>query len=397
MYEREINKLKKLMDSDILNMLGDLGCYIAGGAITSLFTNKSINDIDVYFPSRHSLLIALANIFGYAEKNTIREEDFYGISQFSLIFSQYTEKSVMLPQANNKENPIQFVYFKYFSSPQEIFDTFDFTCCMGAYDIKKNEMVLHPDFLVHNAQKYLQYNPNTNFPINSLLRVRKYEERGYSISKSQMLRIIVSCMNKEIKTWEDFENQIGGMYGEDVSKIFDKTKEFTLEEAISQLDSVVSTQTKLNDFPYKEGQTIEGLLSSILSKETDILGIGYKKEDYKGRYFKWVKEKEGILCSHYSNNFIYTVGKTINGGVKGIFFFTTEDHTYPTYQEGVLLELSKKEEDLIFTNTIIGDVTVERIVPEEEAKFIMSCIASFYDSIGPKLYSYFKNHEERTQ
>ena len=44
MYEVEKAKIKQAIGGDVYDMLKETKCILAGGAITSLFTNKEIND-----------------------------------------------------------------------------------------------------------------------------------------------------------------------------------------------------------------------------------------------------------------------------------------------------------------------------------------------------------------
>ena len=52
MFKQELYQIKKLVDAEPWELLADQGCMIAGGALTSVFTNKPVNDIDVYFPNK---------------------------------------------------------------------------------------------------------------------------------------------------------------------------------------------------------------------------------------------------------------------------------------------------------------------------------------------------------
>ena len=293
MYEREIKRLRSCMDEELWVMFAELGCYVAGGSITSLFTKKEINDLDIYFPSKKSMVIALANIFGCAEdvdEELIPEDKFFDIPAYKLLCGQYTEKSIMFGNPYKKEHPVQFIHFKYFDSPEAIFDTFDYTICMGAYDIKKDELVFHPSFMAHNSQRHLQFNTNTSYPLVSLFRVKKYEDKGYTISKAQLTRVILTCMQLELKSWEDVESHIGGMYGEDVLSVFDTDKEFNIDEVVEQLDNLVGNdkcKDMLTDFT-TQTVDIEELLNSLLDGTiTKNKPLG---DPYVGRYFKWVNK-----------------------------------------------------------------------------------------------------------
>lgn len=90
-YEREIESVLKLMDPDLLGLLEDNKCIIAGGALTSVFTNKPVNDIDVYFQNAESF------------SNVVREimtghdyESEYSISFQEATVTHYTNKSILL-------------------------------------------------------------------------------------------------------------------------------------------------------------------------------------------------------------------------------------------------------------------------------------------------------------
>lgn len=50
-YQFEKNKLYAYLGEELVEALKRNEAIIAGGAITSLFNNKEINDVDIYFRS----------------------------------------------------------------------------------------------------------------------------------------------------------------------------------------------------------------------------------------------------------------------------------------------------------------------------------------------------------
>lgn len=239
-YTKELQKLKSAFPEGLWTALAEHGCIIAGGAITSVFTNAEINDYDIYFRSKEDF----TKIF----KEVYREYEYggngYGDLEYDLTYSDgiaaiVTKKALLLFQGNAK---IQFIVNAFYETPEDIFDHFDFTCCMGALRMQDETFVLHEDFLKHNAQKYLSFNPGTLYPLVSALRANKYKDRGYTISKSQMLRILLAVNAKEIDTWEVLMDEMGGMYGTPPEEIFDIAKEFSLELAMEQLENVNITE-----------------------------------------------------------------------------------------------------------------------------------------------------------
>lgn len=63
MYERQKAKLKELLAKDtyidgkggFLQELKKYKCWIAGGAILSIFTGEEVNDVDVFFRSKEDV------------------------------------------------------------------------------------------------------------------------------------------------------------------------------------------------------------------------------------------------------------------------------------------------------------------------------------------------------
>lgn len=224
----ELDKLKSACDDELWDILECNNAFIAGGAITSVMTNKPINDIDVYFRNPTDFTRTVLDVFG------VSPDSLYS-SQNSVWAFNITDKSIMLKSGDKL---VQFIMYKYFPDPYALFESYDFTINMGAYDMKKEDWVFHQDFFRHNAQRYLEFNPNTDYPIVSALRVQKYKERGYGISKAQMLKILMTVSDLQIYSWTEFKDHVGGMYGLVVEDIFDTTQPFSKMEAVLQLDSI---------------------------------------------------------------------------------------------------------------------------------------------------------------
>ena len=81
------------------------------------------------------------------------------------------------------------------------------------------------------------------------MRVNKYRERGYTISKSQMLRVLLAINLKQIDSWEKLIDELGGMYGTPPEEIFDTTKPFDLVYAMEALDNFEIKDTIIANRP----------------------------------------------------------------------------------------------------------------------------------------------------
>lgn len=376
-------------------------CFLAGGAITSLFTNTEVNDYDIYFRDKKILARFI--------ENEIHNRNWVKV---------VTDKAFSIESDGKK---FQFIFFDYFKSAEDIFETFDFTVCMGAYDFEKEEFALHEEFLLDNAKRRLIFNPKTRFPIVSLMRIDKYKKKGYKISKAEKLRIVFTIMQTKIETKEQLVSQIGGMYGERYDNIFKDLPdgEISLENVVEKISEYEETEDSfkpINTFDF-DCEDWDECWHKILGEKIscfDFFGDIYKKNQYgnfeklckkedfeeecnqslyelcdSNSYFdlplkryKYVKKMpDGRLVSYYNNSFEYKIGEFVSAenGIwvsdKGCLSFTT----YANKEDKICIELFafnlsdcivKDKYDKI--SNITGNqqrfskMYVSRIVPEEE-------------------------------
>lgn len=229
------------------------GAYLAGGAITSVFTNQPINDADVYFKTEHAFQEAVASAY---------DNNYWCVD--------VSKRSVTFSDNGRIE---QYMHFGFFPTADDIFKAFDFTACMGAYDYDAKELVLHPDFLKHNSQRFLRFNPGTNFPLASATRVLKYQGRGYTIGKGDILKIALACRTAKIDSWSELKDQIGGAYGYKV-ELAGEDQPFSIEAAIEAL-TVAEDGTELWTRPANDDQPRDA--DMCLAKIAALNGVPYTR------------------------------------------------------------------------------------------------------------------------
>lgn len=212
------------------------GSFVAGGALTSVFTGKPVNDIDLYFKSKEDFEAACKRAY---------EESFW--------CADVTSRAVTF---KHNEDTIQLMHFDWFETAQEIFDCFDFTCCMGAYDFDGKEFVFDDRFLKHASQRHLEFHHGTRFPFASLTRVLKYQSRGYTIGKGALLSIALRCHETEISCWSDLQEQFGGIYGEQVEIATEQP--FSIDAAIKALSAdFIKSPALQKDTPLNASQLLQ--------------------------------------------------------------------------------------------------------------------------------------------
>lgn len=358
--EFEKKKLYKYLGKDLVQMFKDYNVIVAGGMITSLFNNKEINDVDVYFRDQKDIVAFMTEIW-----------------EGGKWIKCHTNKATMI---TIDDVDVQLIHYNYFANAEEIFNAFDFTVCMGAFDFQTEQFYFHDDFLKHNSQRVLKFNKNTSFPLISLMRIRKYEEKGYKISKPEFFRIVLTCMNLEIESYEELKDQLGGMYGVGYDQMFADIEEedFSLERAIDYLANLTVSDDYFNEVTPIEFGNLNDLLSIIVDEPVKwfehngskfIIGYdGRISETYKiniensveisiedafadRKLVKYVKRHEdGRLISYFDNDFEYKIGEIIIPKNDALYFTKYEhrhDSTYAHREDGVLIEVEIEPNDFI--------------------------------------------------
>ena len=358
MYEFQKKKLRQLLGKHY-DTLKKAKCILAGGAVRSIFCNNEVNDFDIYFKTPESFIdvaVELEKAICHTDKATL-----------------YKVNGIL----------IQLIHFKLFDSVEDVFKVFDFTCCMGAYDFEKEEFVLAEGFLEDNACKQLTFNDATKFPIVSALRVDKYREKGYSISKSEYIRVLLTCMKLNINSWKELKHHMGGMYGINIDKLFKDDEPFSLDSAIKQLENLYLRED-YNEYMLKDEFTyfdVEDVIKDIpfIAKAFDVfelrgdwwyIGLNGKLElttnadmfnkvslevfFNKHRLYKNIcKHEDGKYTSFYDSDFEYHLDKEVEAEEHhnegwGLYFCYDKDCPHRHNDRSVLVVAEPpKAEDII--------------------------------------------------
>lgn len=385
-YTFEKNKLYAYLGKYLVSFMKDYNAYVAGGTVTSLFSNREINDVDVYFPNEKKAIAFLSHLI---------EDGAWVVS--------HTKKATQLMY---DEKNVQVIHFDYFETAEDLFGSFDYTVCMGLYDFNKEEYVLHDDFLKHNSQRILKYNPKTSYPIVSMLRIQKYEDKGYKISKPEFVRVVLSCMNLEINSYEELKDHMGGLYGENFDKLFEdvEDEDFDLEVAINKLADLALSEDYFK-MPESKEYELDEIIKNISKEPITYIETKNKKliinyfgeleevdeepenrikvdaEEYfsNNKLYKYVKKQDDKYTSFYNNSFEYKLCNQIvassEGRNDGRLYFVEKNSlaeaTYSDQSNKAVLEVLINPDDIVSVRSekiAVKKCYVVREVPEEEWK-----------------------------
>lgn len=401
--DREKALLKDWLGYNLYNRFKKYKCFLAGGAVNSLFTGNKVNDFDIYFRSKESIV------------------DFIRGFKRGIYVAMVSDKAVTIM---NDGKTIQLIFFDYFKNAEEIFKTFDFTVCMGAFDFESEEFVLGENFLLDNVRKRLIFNSHTRYPIVSLIRTEKYRQKGYEISKNEMFKIVFAIMALDIKTKAELKVQIGGMYGEKYEKLLKHIPDGEIDfrnvcDAVDKFskESIWNKNCGEEEVtnPFEDDFDIDEVIHIITEEKIKYVtlsnGIAYKLENgslvalcdsdevsslkeniyeevslgelvqFPLKRYKYVERDGEKLVSFFDSSFEYKVGDIVCANAKehGLYVADIGNINATTYSDKknkALIEVFVLSKDDIITGGLTTLLTgprqrykrlfVNRIVPEEE-------------------------------
>lgn len=341
-YKKDLRSKYEMQSKQIENIFGEvddfyhnlkvLGAYLAGGAVTSIFTNKEVNDLDIYFRSLNDIKAFIACCFGELDDESsywkVEYEELVDFESTDLQCCGYTKKSIMLRTRSGQE--VQLIHCDFYETPEDIFNTFDFCMNMGVYDFKEQMFVLHDNFLVDNSCRKLTVNTGTAFPIISQLRIDKYKQRGYSINRKEFIKLSLAVSELSLKSWDDVKNAVGGMYGYTLEELFDENKEFSYEELYNQIENLGIKLDQNKPMAVVDDAT-------TLFEVLDDLHCEPQEEYY---YYKKVCKTgdDNIFTSHYTPSFKYEVGETVQCD-NGVYLYKSLDRANNHYSGDTVIKL----------------------------------------------------------
>lgn len=278
--------LKSIDDEEVKKTIQD-NVIVTGGAIVSLLTGDTLHDYDVYFRNRESLL-KVVNY--YVAKWNVNHSD--GVKQASIVtghrdeegnwvddgrvkvfirskgvagdeveppFSDVpvehtTEEKEMESNVESetddskKYNPVFLtsnaitlsnkiqIVTRFYGEIEEIHKNYDFAHCTCAWSSWDNELYLPVKALECIINKELYY-VGSKYPLCSIIRTRKYLERGYHINAGQYVKMAMQLNELNLKDIETLEDQLTGVDTGYFQMMVDSLKARQKEDGSQKIDS----------------------------------------------------------------------------------------------------------------------------------------------------------------
>lgn len=250
--------LRKKTDQWI-NSIEDIGlqsavrddAYVTGGSIASMLLREPVNDYDIYFKT-YDTALAVAH---YYVAQFISEHPGGGITvqamdgRIKIIVpsdgvagtdpdpevasdGRMVEAELDPPpkihvedKAEEPLEPYRPVFLsanaitlsdkvqlvlRFYGDPNTVHKNYDFVHCTNYWDVKSGALTLHPEALEMLLARELRY-VGSKYPLCSIIRTRKFIQRGWSINAGQYLKMAFQLSELDLHDVAVLEEQLTGV------------------------------------------------------------------------------------------------------------------------------------------------------------------------------------------
>ena len=200
---------------------------ITGGSIASMLLGEEVNDYDIYFDNAEAVE-SIANYYlkqarelSKASNDEMCLNVIEGDDNEPKRFKIFIRSSGVLRVENEKKfgviylssnaitlnNDVQLV-IRFYGTPEEIHKNYDFVHATNYY--YKTRLVLNRDALECLLTKELRYF-GSKYPLASIIRTRKFIQRGWSINAGQYLKMALQLNQLDLSDICVLEEQLTGV------------------------------------------------------------------------------------------------------------------------------------------------------------------------------------------
>lgn len=244
---------------------------ITGGALVSLLTGEPVNDYDVYLKTKEACIVVAEyyvnrwntlhpddkvaelrvdeagriSVFipskGTVGEDTSEESDIdegevdTPVDEDAQVSKPRYRPVYMTSNAITLSNKIQIV-IRFYGDVEEIHKNYDFAHCTCAWSAWSNELFLPEKALECIINKELFY-VGSKYPLCSIIRTRKYLERGYHIDAGQYLKMAIQLNQLDLNNVEVLKDQLVGVDSAYFEMLIEALKPRTDESGKLNVDS----------------------------------------------------------------------------------------------------------------------------------------------------------------
>lgn len=284
------------IDSEEVKKSVQENAIITGGALVSLLTGDSVHDYDVYFRTKEACITVAKyyvdkwnashadkpvvlkwgklsereigedddRIVCYVKSKGIADEDEKGGTQIAYNFDSTAQEDeavgvehdpVEAAEDDAKEkyrpkfitsnaislsNKVQIV-IRFYGEIYDIHKNYDFAHCTCAWSSWDNEVFLPQKALECIINKELYY-IGSKYPLCSIIRTRKYLERGYHINAGQYVKMCMQLNELDLTDVNVLEDQLTGVDTAYFQMMIDELRKHQEESGSQKVDTTYAME-----------------------------------------------------------------------------------------------------------------------------------------------------------
>ncbi|WP_313132604.1 hypothetical protein [Anaerocolumna sp.] len=230
--------LESIDDNEVKKVIKE-NAIISGGALVSLLTGAEVNDYDVYFKTKEAVLTVstyYVDKFNESHKTSAIIKDENGKIKIFIqskgvageddetepVIPEETEQVAQEQQEKPKYRPVYLtsnaitlsdkiqIVIRFWGEVEEIHKNYDFAHCTCSWSSWDNNLVLPQKALECIINKELHY-IGSKYPLCSIIRTRKFLERGYTINAGQYLKMCLQLNEFNLHDIEILKDQLVGV------------------------------------------------------------------------------------------------------------------------------------------------------------------------------------------
>ena len=116
------------------------------------------------------------------------------------------------------------IILRFFGEPDQLHANYDFVHCTNYWLSGENELILRPEALEALLSKTLIYS-GSRYPVCSLMRIRKFIQRGWTINAGQILKAAMQISKLDLEDLDVLEDQLTGVDAAYFAEVIAKAKE----------------------------------------------------------------------------------------------------------------------------------------------------------------------------
>lgn len=231
----KINDWCKYIDDEKMIKIIKENVIVTGGAIVSMLLDEEVNDYDIYFKTKESCLKVAEYYcakFNASHKSTAKVQEVENeririfISSKGIEEEEIEETESYVEESPGEDKPkyrpiflstnaitlsekIQIV-IRFYGDPDKIHKNYDFVHCTCWYTYSDDTLELPARALEAIINKELHY-IGSKYPLCSIIRSRKFIQRGWSINAGQYLKMALQLNELDLKNLNVFEEQLVGV------------------------------------------------------------------------------------------------------------------------------------------------------------------------------------------